>query len=47
MTTSDIKDLLEHGHEIEFNFNGKRYSFTFGEVEGKKVPTFEKSAKYI
>ena len=40
MTTSDIKDLLEHGHEIEFNFNGKRYSFTFGEVEGKKVIAF-------
>jgi hypothetical protein len=40
MTISEIKDLLEHGHEIEFNYQGKRYSFTFGEVDGKKVVAF-------
>ncbi len=40
MTTVDIKDQLEHGREIEFNYNGKRYSFTFGEIDGKKVIAF-------
>ena len=40
MTIAEIKDLLEHGHEIEFNFNGKEYSFTFGSVEGKRFVAF-------
>ena len=40
MKTSDIKSLLEQGHEIEFNYEGKRYSFTFGEKNKKAIIAF-------
>jgi hypothetical protein len=40
MKTSDIKSLLEQGHEIEFNYEGKRYSFTFAERDGKTIIAF-------
>ena len=41
MKISVIKDLLEHGREIELTYNGKRYSFTFGKnEEGKSIVAF-------
>ena len=40
MKISDFRNLLEHGHEIELNYKGKRYSFTFGEEDGKQVVAF-------
>lgn len=40
MKVSEFKNYLEHGHEIELSYKGKRYSFTFGEEDGKKVVAF-------
>lgn len=40
MKVSEFKNLLERGHEIELNYKGKRYSFTFGEDNGKQVVAF-------
>lgn len=40
MKTAAFKKLLEEGHEIELNYRGKRYSFTFGLVDGKHVVAF-------
>ncbi len=37
MKIATLKDLLDHGHEIEFDYKGKRYSFTFGENEKGKI----------
>ena len=28
------------GREIEFNYNGKKYSITYGSVDGKEVTSF-------
>lgn len=40
MKTTDFRKLLKEGHEIELNYRGKRYSFTFGTVDGKRVVAF-------
>ena len=40
MTRQKIKDLVEHGREIEFNFSGKRFSITYYESNGKPVISF-------
>ncbi len=41
MKIAKLKDLLAHGHEIEFDYKRKRYSFTFGENEkGETVVAF-------
>lgn len=40
MTTEELIDYLDHGHEIEFNFHGKEYSITWGRLEGKLVLSF-------
>lgn len=40
MSNEELKDLIEHGHEIEFNYNKKRYSITQGILNGKDVISF-------
>ncbi|MEE3452968.1 hypothetical protein [Dialister sp.] len=40
MTTEELIDYLDHGHEIEFNFHGKEYSITQGTLDGKYVLSF-------
>ena len=40
MKISYFKEQLKLGHEIEFAYKGKRYSFTFGENNGKPVIAF-------
>ncbi len=40
MKISDFRNLLEHGREIELNYKGKRYSFTFGKDGSKTIVAF-------
>ena len=40
MYIDSIVDLLQHGHEVEFIYNDKRYSITQGIIEGKHVYSF-------
>ena len=37
MKITALKELLKHGHEIEFDYKDKRYSFTFGENDKGKI----------
>lgn len=34
MSRDELKELVDEGHEIEFNYNGKKYSITYGELYG-------------
>ena len=36
MTREELKDLIECGDEIEFNYSGKRFSITYYERNGRK-----------
>ncbi|MGN0701639.1 MAG: hypothetical protein ACI4KL_00435 [Lentihominibacter sp.] len=40
MTTNILKDYIEHGREVEFDYNGKRYSITYGLIDGQEVISF-------
>lgn len=40
MSKEELKDLIEHGHELEFNYNKKQYSICQGELNGKEVISF-------
>ncbi len=33
MKINKLKELLEHGHEFEFDYKGKRYSLTWSDVK--------------
>lgn len=35
-----LKDLVSEGHEIEFVFNNKKYSITYGEIDNIDVISF-------
>ena len=45
MIIEDVKDPLNDGHDIEFNFNKKRYSLTLREAGGKRVAVFRELNK--
>lgn len=40
MTREGLKDLIEYGDEIEFNYSGKRFSITYYERNGHRVISF-------
>lgn len=40
MNKNQLIDYIEHGREIEFRFNGKMYSITYGKIDGKHVISF-------
>lgn len=40
MTVDKLKDYIECGNEIEFKFNGKDYSITYGTFDGKEMISF-------
>lgn len=40
MSKEELVDLINHGHEIEFQFGGKKYSITYGQIENKEVISF-------
>lgn len=40
MTKELLIDYINHGREIEFRYNGKMYSITYGTLDGKRVISF-------
>ncbi len=40
MTREELKELIECGDEIEFNYSGKRFSITYNESNGHRVISF-------
>ena len=36
MKVSRLKELLKEGHEIEFDYKGKRYGLTWSDVDGEE-----------
>ena len=40
MTKEQLLDFINCGREIEFQFNGKRYSITYGLIDNKEVISF-------
>ncbi len=40
MTREELKELIECGEEIEFNYSGKRFSITYYESNGHRVISF-------
>lgn len=40
MTKQELFDYIKHGREIEFIFQNKKYSITYGVIEGKEVISF-------
>lgn len=40
MTIEEIKKYVSYGNEIEFQFQGKRFSITYGEFHGKELISF-------
>lgn len=40
MNKEQIISYINHGREIEFRYNGKMYSLTYGTLEGKHVISF-------
>lgn len=40
MKIIELKRLIEEGHEIEFEYNCKQYSITYGEINKEEVISF-------
>ncbi len=40
MKKEELKKLIEEGHEIEFEYKNKKYSITYGEINGEEVISF-------
>ena len=40
MTQEQLIDHINHGREIEFRYNGKMYSITYGKIDGKHMISF-------
>lgn len=40
MTKDSLFEYIDQGREIEFQYNGKKYSITYGEYRGKDVISF-------
>ena len=40
MKKEELKKLIEEGHEIEFEYKNKKYSITYGEINGEEFISF-------
>ena len=40
MNLDQLREYVSEGREIEFKFNGKMYSITYGVLDGKDVISF-------
>ena len=40
MSKDQLAEYISQGREIEFSYNGKKYSITYGTVDGKAVISF-------
>lgn len=40
MKKEELRQLIEEGHEIEFEYKKKKYSITYGEINGEDVISF-------
>lgn len=40
MKIEELKQLIDEGHEIEFEYKKKKYSITYGEMNGEDVISF-------
>jgi len=40
MNKEQLIDYINHGREIEFRYNNKMYSITYGKINGKHVVSF-------
>lgn len=40
MKIEEIRQYIDQGNEIEFIFNNKKYSITYGEINGREVISF-------
>jgi len=40
MSISEFINLVDEGHEIEFVYEGRKYSVTYGEINEKEVISF-------
>lgn len=40
MTKNSLIEYIDQGREIEFQYNGKKYSITYGEYKGEDVISF-------
>lgn len=40
MNLDQLREYVSEGREIEFKFNGKKYSITFGVIDDKDVISF-------
>ena len=40
MTKNSLIEYIDQGREIEFQYNGKKYSITYGEYKGEVVISF-------
>ena len=40
MNLDQLREYVSEGREIEFKFNGKMYSITYGVIDGKDVISF-------
>lgn len=40
MKKSELERLIKEGHEIEFEYERKKYSITYGEINGEDVISF-------
>lgn len=40
MNLDQLREYVSEGREIEFKFNGKNYSITYGVIDGKNVISF-------
>ena len=40
MSREELKEWIENGHEIEFDYNNKKYSISQGKLNGKHVISF-------
>lgn len=46
MTKNSLIEYINQGREIEFQYNGKKYSITYGKYKGKEVISFCEFYKY-
>ncbi len=40
MNTQELSEYVSQGREIEFEYKGKKYSITYGVLDGKEVISF-------
>lgn len=40
MKKTELERLIESGHELEFEYKNKKYSITYGEINGDAVISF-------